>query len=67
LIGGDEPPTFNTDGEDMLGESLPPRSYRRDFEELDKLFGPQGAGFTLGGEGFDDLLGGPAEPQDDDE
>ena len=26
LIGGDEPPTFNTEGEDMLGEALPPRS-----------------------------------------
>ena len=65
LIGGDEPPTFNTDGEDMLGESLPPRSYRRDLDELDKLFGPSGAGFTLGGDGFDDLLGVPAK--DDEE
>ncbi|MDO4533551.1 MAG: DNA-directed RNA polymerase subunit beta', partial [Coriobacteriia bacterium] len=61
LIGGDEPPTFNTDGEDMLGESLPPRSYRRDFEELDKLFGPSGVGFSLSGDGFDDLLGVPAK------
>ena len=26
LIGGDEPATFNTEGEDMLGEALPPRS-----------------------------------------
>ena len=61
LIGGDEPPTFNTEGEDMLGESLPPRSYRRDFEELDKLFGPSGVGFSLSGDGFDDLLGVPAK------
>jgi DNA-directed RNA polymerase subunit beta' len=65
LIGGDEPPTFNTDGEEMLGESLPSRSYRRDFEELDKLFGPSGAGFSLSGEGFDDLLGGPAKTDDE--
>ncbi len=39
LIGGDEPPTFNTDGEDMLGEALPPRSYQRNLEELDALLG----------------------------
>ena len=39
LIGGSEPATFNTEGEDMLGESLPPRSYQRNFEELDALFG----------------------------
>jgi DNA-directed RNA polymerase subunit beta' len=65
LIGGDEPPTFNTDGEDMLGESLPPRSYRRDFEELDKLFGPQGAGFSLTDDGFEELLGGPAKSDDE--
>ncbi len=31
LIGGDEPPTFNTEGEDMLGEALPPRSYQRNL------------------------------------
>ena len=37
LIGGDEPPTFNTEGEDMLGEALPPRSYQRNLEELDAL------------------------------
>ena len=39
LIGGDEPPTFNLDGEDMLGEALPPRSYQRNLEELDALLG----------------------------
>ena len=39
LIGGDEPPTFNTEGEDMLGEVLPPRSYHRNLEELDELLG----------------------------
>ena len=32
LIGGDEPATFNTEGEDMLGEALPPRSYHRNLE-----------------------------------
>ena len=39
LIGGDEPPTFNTEGEEMLGEALPPRSYQRNIEELDALLG----------------------------
>ena len=47
LIGGSEPATFNTEGEDMLGESLPPRSYQRNFEELDALFG-SGNGLNLG-------------------
>ncbi len=48
LIGGDEPPTFNTEGEDMLGEALPPRSYQRNLEELDALLGSVGAaGFGL--------------------
>ncbi|MCL2889284.1 MAG: DNA-directed RNA polymerase subunit beta', partial [Eggerthellaceae bacterium] len=42
LIGGDEPPTFNTEGEDMLGEALPPRSYQRNLEELDALLGSVG-------------------------
>ncbi|WP_172135290.1 DNA-directed RNA polymerase subunit beta' [Adlercreutzia sp. ZJ473] len=46
LIGGDEPPTFNTDGEEMLGEALPPRSYQRNLEELDALLG------SVGGLGF---------------
>ena len=49
LIGGDEPPTFNTEGEDMLGEALPPRSYQRNLEELDALLGSMdslGFGFT---------------------
>ncbi len=39
LIGGDEPPTFSTEGEEMLGEALPPRSYQRNLEELDALLG----------------------------
>ena len=39
LIGGSEPATFNTDGEDMLGEALPPRSYQRNLDELDALLG----------------------------
>ena len=45
LIGGDEPPTFNTEGEDMLGEALPPRSYHRNLEELDELLGNGALGF----------------------
>ena len=47
LIGGDEPPTFNTEGEEMLGEALPPRSYQRNLEELDALLG------SVGSYGFD--------------
>ena len=48
LIGGDEPPTFNTEGEDMLGEALPPRSYQRNIEELDALLGSMDSfGFGL--------------------
>jgi DNA-directed RNA polymerase subunit beta' len=48
LIGGDEPATFNTEGEDMLGEALPPRSYQRNLEELDALLGNVGdLGFNL--------------------
>ena len=43
LIGGTEPPTFNTDDEEMLGEALPPRSYQRNLEELDALLGSVGA------------------------
>jgi DNA-directed RNA polymerase subunit beta' len=42
LIGGDAPATFNTDGEEMLGEALPPRSYHRDISELDALLGGLG-------------------------
>ena len=48
LIGGDEPATFNTEGEDMLGEALPPRSYHRNLEELDELLRSVGNfGFSL--------------------
>ena len=42
LIGGDSPATFNTEGEEMLGEALPPRSYHRDLSELDALLGSLG-------------------------
>ena len=42
LIGGDRPATFNTEGEEMLGEALPPRSYHRDLSELDALLGGLG-------------------------
>ena len=48
LIGGDEPPAFSTDGEEMLGESLPPRSYKRNLEELDALLGSVGGLGELG-------------------
>ncbi|MDR4015925.1 MAG: DNA-directed RNA polymerase subunit beta' [Eggerthellaceae bacterium] len=44
LIGGDQPATFNTEGEDMLGEALPPRSYQRNLEELDALLGSSDLG-----------------------
>ena len=47
LIGGDVPATFNTEGEDMLGEALPPRSYHRNLEELDELLGNGALGFGL--------------------
>lgn len=47
LIGGDAPATFNTEGEDMLGEALPPRSYQRNLEELDALLGSSDLGFNF--------------------
>ena len=47
LIGGDQPATFSTEGEDMLGEALPPRSYHRNLEELDELLGNGALGFGL--------------------
>ena len=59
LIGGDEPPTFNTEGEDMLGEALPPRSYQRNLEELDALLGSMdslGFGVTSSEEEANSLL-----------
>lgn len=49
LIGGDEPATFNTEGEDMLGEALPPRSYQRNLEELDALLGGGSYNFDFSG------------------
>ena len=42
LIGGDQPATFNTEGEEMLGEALSPHSYHRDLSELDALLGGLG-------------------------
>ena len=39
LLGGDSLPSYNMDDEDMLGEALPPRTYRRNPEELDALLG----------------------------
>ena len=42
LIGGDHPATFSNEGEEMLGEALPPRSYHRDLSELDALLGGLG-------------------------
>ena len=63
LIGGDEPPTYNTDGEEMLGESLPPRSYKRNLEELDALLGSVGG---LGDLGIS-ITDADEEPASDDE
>ena len=57
LIGGDEPPTFNTEGEEMLGEALPPRSYQRNLEELDALLGDLGSlGFGMTSKEDEDAL-----------
>ena len=70
LIGGSEPATFNTDGEEMLGEALPPRTYQRSLDELDALLGSvESYGFSETSEGAEaesnaamargeDLLGG---------
>ena len=38
LIGG-EAPTYDNEDEELLGESLPSRSYQRNLEELDALLG----------------------------
>ena len=48
LIGGSEPPSYNLDNEEMLGEALPPRSYQRNLEELDALLGAVGSLGSLG-------------------
>ena len=50
LLGGDTLPSYNMDDEDMLGEALPPRTYRRNPEELDALLGGLSG---LGSMGFD--------------
>ena len=50
LLGGDSLPSFSAEGEDMLGEALPPRTYRRNPEELDALLGGLSG---LGSMGFD--------------
>ena len=42
LIGGDQSATYSNDGEEMLGEALPSRSYHRDLSELDALLGGLG-------------------------
>ncbi len=56
LIGGDEPPTFDTSGEDMLGEALPRRSYQRNIDELDALLGSVGSfGFGVTSKESDSL------------
>ncbi len=71
LIGGDKPRTFNNDNEEMLGESLPPRSYHRNYEELDELF--NGKPSDLLGEidrankehpQGDDIIGAPSQRTD---
>ncbi|MCI7505152.1 MAG: DNA-directed RNA polymerase subunit beta' [Coriobacteriaceae bacterium] len=63
LIGGGEPATFNTDGEDMLGEALPPRSYQRNLEELDALLGNVGGlGFSLSN--VDDIMIGASSDEE---
>ncbi|MBR5259014.1 MAG: DNA-directed RNA polymerase subunit beta', partial [Eggerthellaceae bacterium] len=48
LIGGSEPPSYSLEGEEMLGEALPPRSYQRNLEELDALLGAVGSLGSLG-------------------
>ena len=48
LIGGDEPPTFNTEGEDMLGGGPAAPLLPAQLEELDALLGSVGSlGFGL--------------------
>ena len=37
LLGGEEPPTYDFSGEDMLGEALPPRSYQRNLGDLEAM------------------------------
>ena len=60
LIGGTEPPTFNTENEEMLGEALPPRSYQRNLEELDALLG------SVGNFGFGVMSPSPEDDDDED-
>ena len=60
LLGGDTLPTYSYEGEDMLGEALPPRTYRRNPEELDALLGDLGGLGGLGF-GFDDEQGDDEE------
>ena len=70
LIGGDEPPAFNVSDEEMLGETLPPRSYQRNLEELDALLGSVGSmGFGLLGEDgkMTDAEGNVIEDDSDDD
>ncbi len=79
LIGG-EAPTYDNEDEELLGESLPSRSYQRNLEELDALLGSMsdlGFGVTSAdaeaasnaaqAKGDDDaeLIGGASEAADD--
>ncbi len=41
MIGGDTP-SYNIDEGEMIGESLPARSYHRNLDELDELLGSMG-------------------------
>ncbi len=67
LIGGDEPPVFNNSDEELLGEPLPPRSYHRSLEELDALLGSvSNLGFSVS-DADEELIGGPADADEDDE
>ena len=77
LIGGDSP-SYDTDDEELIGESLPPRSYQRNLDELDALLGSMsdlGFGVTSADaeaasnaaqeKGEDDLIGGASDSSDD--
>ena len=65
LIGGENPPTYSNEGEEMLGEALPPRSYQRNYEELDALLGSMGSSYTIGGKDKDDEIGASGETEAD--
>ena len=54
LLGGDTLPTYDYSDEDMLGEALPPRTYRRNPEELDALLGGLNSLSSMGFDFTDD-------------